>query len=207
MPAHTNFFSEHILSKSLHCHSFQQKNIIIIWINYQLVCVNYGIQRSLIGVGSITEVKQRRARFIIGWVTAWDCQVMYTLGHVARSDVLSWGSENHVNQMARLTRVIRKITSMDVGAVSIRWDPRKSTMCEYLAHKANLLGKKNSLMRLNGSSAVYLPGDSVGIWMITGLANFYFWCSVFWTASGWIHALYKISFIHSLNWTVIDVFF
>ena len=31
----------------------------------------YGIRRSLIVIGSITEVKQRRARFIIGWVTAW----------------------------------------------------------------------------------------------------------------------------------------
>ena len=29
----------------------------------------YGVRSSLIG--SITEVKQRRARFIIGWVTAW----------------------------------------------------------------------------------------------------------------------------------------
>ena len=52
----------------------------------------YGIRRSLIVIGSITEVKQRRAR-LIGWVTAWDCQVLYT----------PWGSENHVNQMARLT--------------------------------------------------------------------------------------------------------
>ena len=43
----------------------------------------YRIRRCLIGVGSITEVKQRRARFIIGWVTAWDCQVPYTLGHRA----------------------------------------------------------------------------------------------------------------------------
>ena len=42
-------------------------------------CFIYGIQRCVIGVGSITEVKQRRARFIIGWVTAWDCQVPYTL--------------------------------------------------------------------------------------------------------------------------------
>ena len=67
------------------------------WIN--------GIRRSLIGVGSITEVKQRRARFIIGRVTAWDCQVLYTLGHVACSDVVSWGSDNHVNQMARLTEL------------------------------------------------------------------------------------------------------
>ena len=30
-----------------------------------------GIRRSLIVIGSITEVKRRRARFIIGWVTAW----------------------------------------------------------------------------------------------------------------------------------------
>ena len=29
-------------------------------------------------------------------------QVLYTLGYVC-SDVVSWGSENHVNQMARLT--------------------------------------------------------------------------------------------------------
>ena len=28
-------------------------------------------------------IEQRRARFIIGWVTAWDCQVPYTLGHRA----------------------------------------------------------------------------------------------------------------------------
>ena len=63
----------------------------------------YGIQRQLIGVGSITEVKQRRARFIIGWATACgirkvchrDCQVLYRL-HL-------WGSESHVNQIARLT--------------------------------------------------------------------------------------------------------
>ena len=54
----------------------------------------YGIRRSLIDICLITEVKRRRARFISGWVTAWDCQVPYTL---------SWGSENHVNQMARLT--------------------------------------------------------------------------------------------------------
>ena len=70
--------------------------------NICLKIIEYGIQRWLIGVGSITEVKQRRARFIIGWVTAWDCQVPYTLGH-ACSNVVSWGSENYVNQMARLT--------------------------------------------------------------------------------------------------------
>ena len=29
------------------------------------------IRNSLIVVGSITEAKQRRDRFIIGWVTAW----------------------------------------------------------------------------------------------------------------------------------------
>ena len=43
----------------------------------------YGIRRFVIGAGSITEVKQRRARFIIGWVTAWDCHVPHTLGHRA----------------------------------------------------------------------------------------------------------------------------
>ena len=58
----------------------------------------YGIRRCLIGVGSITEVKQHH-----NWMddrlglpgavyTATSC-----------SDVVSWGSENHVNQMARLT--------------------------------------------------------------------------------------------------------
>ena len=39
----------------------------------------YGIQSSLNGLCSITEVKQRRARFIIGSVTAWDCQVLNTV--------------------------------------------------------------------------------------------------------------------------------
>ena len=39
----------------------------------------YGIRRSLNGLCSITQVKQRRARFIIGWETAWDCQVLYAL--------------------------------------------------------------------------------------------------------------------------------
>ena len=96
--------------------------------------VLYGIRRSLIVIGSITEVKQRRARSIIGWVSAWDCQVLYTpvgLREPRKSD----GSSDW-------PRVGRKRTSMDVGAVSIRRDPRKSTMCEYLAHKANLLGIK-----------------------------------------------------------------
>ena len=65
----------------------------------------YGIRRSLIGVGSITEVKQRHTRLIIRWLTAWDCQVLYSLRHVACSDVVSVGSENYVNQMARLTEL------------------------------------------------------------------------------------------------------
>ena len=48
------------------------------------------------------------------------------------SYVVSWGSENHVNQMARLTDF-----ELDVGAVSIRRDPRKSTMWStWHAHKA-----------------------------------------------------------------------
>ena len=44
----------------------------------KVLCSN-GIRRLLNGLCSITEVKQRRARFIIEWVTAWDCQVLYTL--------------------------------------------------------------------------------------------------------------------------------
>ena len=67
--------------------------VVIVSVCYPLIYI-YGIRRSLIDICSITEVKRRRARFISGWVTAWDCQVPYTL---------SWGSENHVNQMARLT--------------------------------------------------------------------------------------------------------
>ena len=41
----------------------------------------------------------------------------------------SWGSENHVNQMARLTdfELDVKEPQMDVGAVSIRRDLKKST--------------------------------------------------------------------------------
>ena len=131
----------------------------------------YGIRRQLIDVGSITEVEQRRAQFIIGWVTAWGirkvrhraCQVLYTLvglGEPRKSD----GSSDW-------PRVGRKRTSMDVGAASIRRDPGKSTMCEYLATYDEFAWNENSLMRLNGSSAVYLPGDGVGIWIITDLAK------------------------------------
>ena len=50
----------------------------------------YGIRRKLIDVGSITEVKQRRARLIIGWVTSWDCQVLYTLGMMAKHSFYSF---------------------------------------------------------------------------------------------------------------------
>ena len=65
------------------------------------------IYRAITPTVIITEVKQRLARLIIGWVTARDCQVLYViLGHFARSDVVSWGSENHVNQMARLTELV-----------------------------------------------------------------------------------------------------
>ena len=96
-------------------------------------------------------------------------------------------------------RVGHRIISMDVGTVSIWRDPRKSTLCEYLALTANLLGMKTSLMRLNGSSAVpvYLLGDWVGIWMITDLLS-YSRCSALRTASGWIHAYIRFhSFIYS----------
>ena len=96
-------------------------------------------------------------------------------------------------------RLGRKKTSMDVGAVSIRRDPRKSTICEYLAHKANLLGMKNGLMRLkNGSSAVYLPG--VGIWMITCLAKLLLMFSALnsFQLDNALH-VYKILYIHSFK--------
>ena len=67
-------------------------------------------------------------------IPAWDCQVLYTLVGL-RESRKSEGSSD-------CPRVERKRTSMDVGAVSIRRDPRKSTMCEYLAQKTNLLGMK-----------------------------------------------------------------
>ena len=79
-----------------------------------------GIRRSLIGVCSITEVKQRRALLIIGWVTAWDCQVLYALVGL-REPRKSDGSSDWL-------WVGRKRTSMDVGAVSIQRDPGKSTI-------------------------------------------------------------------------------
>ena len=47
------------------------------------------------------------------------------------SDVVSLGSENHVNQMARLTDFeldVKEPQWTYIGAVSIRRDPRKSTM-------------------------------------------------------------------------------
>ena len=68
---------------------------------------------------SITEVKQRLARFIIGWVTACDCQVLYTLVGL-REPRKSDGSSDWL-------WVGRKRTSMDVGAVSIQRGPQKST--------------------------------------------------------------------------------
>ena len=44
-------------------------------LEFRILCLEdsviYGIRRSLIVIGSITEVRRRRARFIIGWVTAW----------------------------------------------------------------------------------------------------------------------------------------
>ena len=52
--------------------------------------VTYGIRHCLIAVGSITEVKQLGLPGAV--YTATSC-----------TDVVSWGSENHVNQMARLT--------------------------------------------------------------------------------------------------------
>ena len=40
-------------------------------VHYKEPLKSFGIRRSLIVIGSITEVRRRRARFIIGWVTAW----------------------------------------------------------------------------------------------------------------------------------------
>ena len=105
-----------------------------------LIVILYGIRRYLFGDGSIIEVKQLRARFIIGWVTALDCQVLYTLVGL-REPRKSDGSSNW-------PRVGRRRTSMDVGAVSIRRDCRKSTMCDYFAQKV-FAWNENSLMRLN----------------------------------------------------------
>ena len=66
-------------------------------------------------------------------------------------------------------RAGRKRTSIDVCAVSVRRDPRQSTMYEYLAYKANLIGMKNSLMGFRSRSAI--TQDWVGIWMITSSAK------------------------------------
>ena len=38
--------------------------------------------------------------------------MLYTLGH-AGSDVVSWGSENHVSQMARLTDLELDVKSLN----------------------------------------------------------------------------------------------
>ena len=46
----------------------------------------------------------------------------------ASSDVVSRSSENHVNQMARMTELELDVKSMDIDAVSIRRDPKKSKM-------------------------------------------------------------------------------
>ena len=99
----------------------------------------YGIRRCLIGVGSITEVRQRRTRLIIGWVTAWDCQVPYTLGHRAAMSCRVVGLREPSKSDGSSDRLCvgRKRTSMDVGAVFIRRDPRKSTMWNtWNEHKA-----------------------------------------------------------------------
>ena len=65
-----------------------------------------GIWRSLNGLCLITEVKQRRVRFIIGWMIAWDCQVLYTLVGLREPRKLDGSSD--------WLWVGRKKTSMDV---------------------------------------------------------------------------------------------
>ena len=56
----------------------QTVNFSVLYLYDQIL---YGIRRLLTvsGVGSITVVKRRSAQFIIIWLTAWDCQVLYTL--------------------------------------------------------------------------------------------------------------------------------
>ena len=85
---------------------------------------------------------------------------------------------------------------MDVGAVSIRQDPRKSTMFEYLAHKANLLGMKKAWCA-SMAAQLYISQETKLEFEWKRALLSYSRCSALWTASGWIHALYKISFIHS----------
>ena len=59
----------------------------------------YGVSSSVLALS----LKLSNAGPVHNWMgDAWDCQVLYTIGH-ACSDVVSWGLENHVNQMARLT--------------------------------------------------------------------------------------------------------
>ena len=93
-------------------------------------------------------------------------------------------------------RVGRKRTSMDVGAVSIRRDPIKSTMCEYLAHKANLLGMKIAWCASMAAQLFISQETELEFEWQQALLS-YSQCSALWTAAGWIHALYTISFIHS----------
>ena len=94
--------------------------------------------------------------------------------------------------------------SMDVGAVVIRRSPRKSTMCEYLAHKANFAWNENSLRRLK-VAAVYLPGDWVRIWMLAGLAKLLFMFSALCTLESIelrrnINAIYSVYSITHPAW-------
>ena len=55
-------------------------------------------------------------------------------------------------------RVGRKRASMDVGAVFIQRDPIKSTMCEYLAHKANLLYDR-LILRMDVPGLIIFKGE------------------------------------------------
>ena len=123
-----------------------------------------------------------------GWPPG-DCQVLYTLVGL-REPRKSDGSSDW-------PRVGRKRTSMDVGTVSIRRDPRKSTMCEYLAHKANLLGMKIAWCA-SMAAQLYISQETELEFEWWQALLSYSRCSALWTASCWIRALYKISFIHSL---------
>ena len=68
---------------------------------------------------------------------------------------------DHANPFVKLNCIIHLIHNATLQLVFvIIASPINQTLGEYSVHKANLLGIKNSLMRLkNYSSAVYLPGD------------------------------------------------
>ena len=82
---------------------------------------------------------------------------VYTRTCVQRCRVVGLREPRKSDCSSDRPRVRRKRTWMDVGAVSIRRDPRKSTMCEYLAHKAihSFIHSKR-VYRMSKTSQLYL---------------------------------------------------